>query len=184
MKLRCLEIGGSHPFICWTHRNDTQYIFFDIQFMYRLQKSNVLFCTSEKKIFAHLFVHSWTYFTSFWSVILISSFHVPFCQIQDTGPPMLTCDDLTVTSHPDGNFTIVSSYNVSSVDNSGRPVISDCFPVNGSIFFLGNTTVVCHSSDPSNNTASCTFQVQVIGKFTCHFKKMTLIFIIIFNSMY
>ena len=39
--LQCPEIGGSHPFFCWIHRNNTQYILFDIQFTYWLQETNV-----------------------------------------------------------------------------------------------------------------------------------------------
>ena len=43
-KLKCPEIGGSHPFICWMHRNSTQYIFFDIQFTNWLQDCNCNQC--------------------------------------------------------------------------------------------------------------------------------------------
>ena len=41
IELWCPEIRGSHPFICWMHRNSTWYILFDIQFTYRFQESNV-----------------------------------------------------------------------------------------------------------------------------------------------
>ena len=33
--------GALHPLICWMHRNNTQYILFDIQLTYRFQKSNI-----------------------------------------------------------------------------------------------------------------------------------------------
>ena len=41
-ELWCPEIGVSYSFICLMHKNNTQYILFNVQFVYRLQESNVL----------------------------------------------------------------------------------------------------------------------------------------------
>ena len=41
---------GFTSFICWMHRNSTQYIFFDVQFIYWLQKSNVLHCCNHGSV--------------------------------------------------------------------------------------------------------------------------------------
>ena len=41
IELRCPAIGGSHSFVCWMHRNNTQFILFDTQFMYQFQELNV-----------------------------------------------------------------------------------------------------------------------------------------------
>lgn len=56
---------------------------------------------------------------------------------------------------------VVSSYSITTSDNSGEPVAVDCSPAEGYAFPIGSSSVSCTATDPSGNTASAVFVINV-----------------------
>ena len=84
----------------------------------------------------------------------------------DIEAPSITCSpDITLPTINGENFAEVTTIpDIHATDNSGflsREVCSHDFPSN---FILGSTLIDCIAIDAANNSASCQFQVHVIGK--------------------
>lgn len=76
--------------------------------------------------------------------------------------PVITCPaDITVNISPNTCSAAVTWAAPLATDNCSIDNVV-CNPPSGSIFPIGTTTVVCTAADPSNNTASCTFDVTVV----------------------
>ena len=85
--------------------------------------------------------------------------------ISDTEDPTITCPvDQTVPTDDGQNYStkVLTSPVVS--DNSGKGPSVICHPSKGSSLTLGITSVTCDAFDDAENTASCHFEVQVVGK--------------------
>lgn len=87
-------------------------------------------------------------------------------------PPVLSLPDTiqataTVSSGTIVNFTATASDIVSGT----LPV--NCIPASGSIFPIGQTTVVCHATDGAGNTTSGSFTVNVFGCIGCRIPTFT-----------
>jgi hypothetical protein len=82
--------------------------------------------------------------------------------VQDTTPPNLTCPtDITQDATSPGG-AVVSFSPLATDDCSGPPVVTSV-PASNSTFPIGTTTVVCTATDLAGNSASCEFQVTVLG---------------------
>ena len=79
------------------------------------------------------------------------------CVVDDT-PPALACPAPQVLECASGGA--VATFETTASDNCGPASVS-CTPVSGSTFSVGQTPVACSASDPSGNTASCSFTVTV-----------------------
>lgn len=86
--------------------------------------------------------------------------------VQDTTPPVLTApDDMVVeATGPSGAPVSYVATATDVVDGEIEPV---CEPASGSTFALGTTTVICTATDTAGNTASASFEVNVIEGQTC-----------------
>src|SRR5262249_35753626 len=81
----------------------------------------------------------------------------------DLEPPTIVCPaNLTVgASGAEGS---VVTFTPTASDDSGTVAVM-CTPPSGTVFPLGVSDVTCLAVDPSGNSASCTFQVAVVGAF-------------------
>lgn len=76
--------------------------------------------------------------------------------------PVITCPaDITVNISPNTCSAAVTWADPVATDNCSIDNVV-CNPPSGSIFPIGTTTVTCTAADPSNNTASCTFDITVV----------------------
>jgi hypothetical protein len=84
--------------------------------------------------------------------------------VQDTNPPTITCSPNLVLQTELGKSNAVVNYPAPTVtDDFGIDNLTIvCSPPSGSIFPLGMTTVNCTATDLGGNSASCSFQVNVI----------------------
>ncbi|XP_072051926.1 hyalin-like [Amphiura filiformis] len=106
-----------------------------------------------------------TSFNSYFVCQCPPTFTGPTCEIPDTGdntPPVIRCPDDITALLPMGQTNITLNFPLATaIDNSGAtPRISYSQP-SGSLFNLGTTTVTATASDPSGNTATCTFNVTL-----------------------
>ena len=83
--------------------------------------------------------------------------------ITDTEAPILTCPVGAVlgSSAPLLSTGLVS-FSVSVTDNVNSNLASTCSPASGKSFLIGNTTVVCNSTDAAGNKNNCSFVVLVL----------------------
>ena len=85
--------------------------------------------------------------------------------VDATGPKFAACPvEITVTapaSCPFATSSAVSYSRPAATDNCTANLSVVCNPPPGSIFPVGSTTVTCASTDGSNNTAQCVFEVRV-----------------------
>ena len=80
--------------------------------------------------------------------------------VQDTAPPTISCPPSMLLQAPPGAASLVVTYPApTTTDNCPLTVV--CSPASGSAFLPGTTTVTCTATDPSSNTASCSFTVTV-----------------------
>src|SRR5262249_26966194 len=82
--------------------------------------------------------------------------------VQDTEAPKITCppNQVAITANPRDPSVAVTFPTPAISDNApGATVV--CTPASGSVFPVGTTTVNCVATDPSGNTASCSFTVTV-----------------------
>ena len=90
------------------------------------------------------------------------------CVGGDTTPPVFTNlppPAVTVTAAFQCPYATSAQANYSNppaTDNSGNVTVS-CNPASGSSFAVGATTVTCTATDPCNNTATCSFVVNVFS---------------------
>ena len=76
------------------------------------------------------------------------------------------CSNITEETTP-GASTAVVEWDTPSVTDNSVGVISSvsCNPESGTTFNLDETVVTCDVSDPSGNTADCTFVVKIKGTY-------------------
>jgi hypothetical protein len=79
----------------------------------------------------------------------------------DTVPPMITVPNLPCQTATSINGATVS-YTVTASDNVDAVATATCTPASGSVFPIGSTTVSCSATDAAGNTASTTFNIQVL----------------------
>ena len=82
--------------------------------------------------------------------------------VQDTTPTQIMCPTNITVEFTGTNGAVASFATTASDACSGPPVVS-CAPASGSTFPIGTTPVLCTATDRSGNSASCTFQVTVLG---------------------
>ena len=81
----------------------------------------------------------------------------------DTQPPSITCPVNVQQTVPPGQNAAVVNYPGPVTTDNCPGVSTLCAPVAGSSFPLGSTIVSCTATDGSGNTATCTFNVDVIN---------------------
>jgi hypothetical protein len=79
----------------------------------------------------------------------------------DVTPPTITCPANITVNNDAGACSAVVYYVPVATDDSGVVSIV-CIPPSGSTFPKGTTTVTATATDPSGNSASCTFSVTVV----------------------
>jgi subtilisin-like proprotein convertase family protein len=80
--------------------------------------------------------------------------------VNDTVPPTITCPANIAVQAPPGAASVVVNYPApTTTDNCPLTVV--CNPPSGSAFAPGTTTVTCTATDPSSNTATCSFTVSM-----------------------
>ncbi|MBI3851275.1 MAG: HYR domain-containing protein [Verrucomicrobia bacterium] len=84
----------------------------------------------------------------------------PFAVAVDRTLPVITCPADIVTRTDPGQCAAVVNYSVTATDNSGNANVT-CSPPAGSAFPKGTTIVNCTATDPSGNSAICSFSVTV-----------------------
>lgn len=86
---------------------------------------------------------------------------------QDAEPPNIACGGTVVVDEDpeSGGAIVIYDYPEVSDNCSSEPSV-DCSPPSGSFFPVGTTNVTCTAYDSSENSASCTFQVQVVPSIT------------------
>jgi hypothetical protein len=82
--------------------------------------------------------------------------------VRDTTPPQLTCP-VNITQDATGPDGAVVSFSPLATDDCSGPPAVTSVPSSGSTFPIGTTTVVCTATDLAGNSASCQFQVTVLG---------------------
>jgi hypothetical protein len=82
--------------------------------------------------------------------------------IVDTTPPVLACPTNITAEFQDEQGAVVA-YQVTAMDGCQGPVVPTCFPLSGSVFRIGTTTVSCSATDSVGNLATCDFPVTVLG---------------------
>ncbi|KAJ8041572.1 Hyalin [Holothuria leucospilota] len=91
-----------------------------------------------------------------------------FFTILDDIDPVVTCPVGPTVTVIDGQEGVCVDFaNPTATDNSGTTNIVSISPESGSYFLVGVTTVTAVVSDPSGNTASCSFAVTVIEANPC-----------------
>ena len=78
----------------------------------------------------------------------------------DTTPPVITVP-ATGSFQATSLAGATATYSASALDDVDGSVAVSCFPVSGSIFPIGTTTVNCSASDTHGNTSLASFPVQV-----------------------
>ena len=80
----------------------------------------------------------------------------------DAAPPVMQCPGDMVFDCVDGEGVVVE-YQIYAEDDCDGAVVVECDPPSGSVFPLGETTVVCRATDACGNTTECRFTVTVGG---------------------
>ncbi|WP_134704978.1 HYR domain-containing protein [Ammoniphilus sp. YIM 78166] len=86
--------------------------------------------------------------------------------VNDTEPPQLTCNDMTVPADPGQCSAVVSEYDVTVSDNCPGVTLV-CDPPPGSAFPMGPSTVNCTATDAAGHQTSCSFTITVTPSITC-----------------
>src|SRR5205085_257149 len=86
------------------------------------------------------------------------------CCPNDTQPPVITCpaSASAVTPTIGGTSAVVTYPPPTATDNCAVASLI-CTPPSGSIFTLGTTSVTCTATDPTGNSASCSFPVSIFN---------------------
>lgn len=98
---------------------------------------------------------------SSWQSRYLVAVTVPECTTPDTVKPTITCPSPRTVNTATSQAYAIQTYTASASDNSGS--VSVVYnPVSGSRFSIGQTTVQATATDPSGNSASCTFSITVV----------------------
>jgi hypothetical protein len=82
--------------------------------------------------------------------------------VVDTTPPAITCPQ-GMTVNATSSTGAMVSYSLPAVSDDCSGATADCAPASGSIFAIGDTTIICTATDGSGNTSNCSFNVHVKG---------------------
>jgi len=85
-----------------------------------------------------------------------------FVIVLDTTPPNITCSSNLIVEFTSEAGAVVT-YSVTATDFCDPNPRVTCVPPSGNPFPIGATTVHCAASDASGNSASCLFNVTVLG---------------------
>ena len=78
---------------------------------------------------------------------------------------MITCVSNQFVDADSGMDTAMVTWeDPKASDNSGNVSRVFCDPQSGTNFTIGQTNVICETTDGSGNNATCAFQVNVTGK--------------------
>ena len=94
---------------------------------------------------------------------LVDFFQLTF-HLTDSQQPDLTCPQNITQGTDDMQPNARVYWNILATDNSGQDPNISCSPSSGSMFDLGTTFVECNATDFSQNTISCSFHVNIVGK--------------------
>ena len=93
--------------------------------------------------------------------------------VTDTTNPTITCPANQTVNAAAGASSAVVNYPAPVATDNQPGVTVNCTKASGSSFNVGNTTVTCTATDTSNNTASCSFNVNVVGSNSMHLSSST-----------
>ncbi|GAB5539521.1 MAG: hypothetical protein Salg2KO_16240 [Salibacteraceae bacterium] len=79
---------------------------------------------------------------------------------QDNEPPMLECPVDIIVDNDSGECGAIVEFTPTATDDSGSVTVSADF-ITGGVFPVGTTLVTVTATDPSDNTATCTFNITV-----------------------
>ena len=84
-------------------------------------------------------------------------------EVTDTTPPTIVCPagPIVVGCTTGDGSAVVHYPSPTAQDLDGQPPHIVCEPSSGSVFGLGETTVVCRAEDTSGNVSTCSFSVVV-----------------------
>ena len=118
---------------------------------------------------------AWVYFLSDKNndEMLFEGFRIRWSSA-DNVPPVVSCIDDIIETSPSGVSTgvVVNFEEPTATDNSGIVTLASRSHASGSFFLLGFTRVTYIFRDPSGNSGSCSFNVQVAagktwGRYLC-----------------
>lgn len=78
----------------------------------------------------------------------------------DNTPPSISCPGNIVVNAVPGTCAAAVSFSVTAADNCSSPTVVTS-PASGSVFPVGNTTVLATATDAAGNTNTCSFTVTV-----------------------
>ncbi|MFL6255471.1 MAG: PxKF domain-containing protein [Pyrinomonadaceae bacterium] len=91
-----------------------------------------------------------------------TSFFVTVTPYQDTQDPSISCPtDISVNESSSSSNAANVTYTAPTASDDSGTVNVNCSPASGSSFPVGTTEVRCTATDPSDNVASCSFNVTV-----------------------
>ena len=95
---------------------------------------------------------------------------VPLCKLAyvlifiDNEAPQIICIEDQSIQADEGSTAMVIWKSPLASDNSGNVSVT-CNPQSGANFTIGLAIVICEAIDGSENSASCSFQVNVTGNY-------------------
>jgi len=87
--------------------------------------------------------------------------------VVDSVSALLECPDDVVVQCTSDDGTMVVEYPLPTANDdcdADADIQIICVPVSGSVFSLGDTTVVCQGTDSAGNRSSCTFTISVVDE--------------------
>ncbi|MBA3750781.1 MAG: HYR domain-containing protein, partial [Nitrosopumilus sp.] len=91
----------------------------------------------------------------------VSYAQVPGTQFVDTVPPTINISADPIISEASGPLGSIVNFNVTATDGVSDNINLQCIPPPGSIFRIGDTTVVCTATDISGNEKKESFEVKI-----------------------
>ncbi len=79
----------------------------------------------------------------------------------DSFPPLITCPpNISIRTSKPGAASVIATYPPPAAEDNCSIQSVVCTPPSGSTFPAGMTTVTCTATDPSGNTATCSFTIS------------------------
>jgi len=91
----------------------------------------------------------------------VSHAQVPGTQFVDSVPPTINISTVPIIAEASGPLGSIVNFNVSATDGMSGNISLQCIPPSGSIFRIGDTTVVCTAIDRAGNENKESFNVIV-----------------------
>ena len=87
--------------------------------------------------------------------------------LQDLEAPEFdTCQSISEETNHGIATAMVTWSGLAATDNSGIVPNVTCQPTSGNKFPIGTTVVICNATDNSGNTATCSFEVIIVGMYS------------------